>query len=132
MPTRRGTRSRSRGLLLAGLAMLAATAGCGQQGVQRLRVYGTVTHQGKPVPAGKIRFEPNSSKGGSGPIGFARIVNGEYDCGIGGGKGPVAGPVRMKVIGYVSGERFAPAMFPAYTFEAELSSANREQNIDVP
>jgi hypothetical protein len=33
-------------------------AGCGQEGISRYEISGTVTFQGQPVPEGNIAFEP--------------------------------------------------------------------------
>lgn len=118
-------------LLIPGL-IAASAVGCGKGGVGRLRVQGSVTHSGKPVPAGQVRFEPNASKGGSGPVGFAKIVDGEFDTSLYGGKGPVAGPMRVKVTGYVSAKPFAPELFPRHTEEVDIAKGNRDLVIDVP
>ena len=45
--------------IAAGLAVVVAVGGCGQQRVERpdrSTVTGTVTYKGKPVPGGRIRF----------------------------------------------------------------------------
>lgn len=122
--------------LSAGCAFLVLAAtlsmGCGKGGVGRLRVQGKVSYEGKPVPAGQVRFEPNASKGGAGPVGFAKIVDGEFDTSLYGGKGPVAGPMRAKITGYVSAKPFAPELFPRHTEEIDISSSNRELTFEVP
>ncbi|TWT40639.1 hypothetical protein [Botrimarina hoheduenensis] len=118
----------------AGCLIVASTAmvlGCGGSGVQRLDLSGTVTYDGQPVPAGELRFEPNASKGASGPAGYATIVDGEYDT-RNEDKGPVPGAVRIKVIGYVSAREFAPQLFRPYTMEADLTESSGSYDIDVP
>lgn len=113
------------------LLLIASMIGCGKSGVQRLDLSGAITHNGKPVPAGQIRFEPNASKGGSGPAGYTSIVDGRFDTSSE-DKGPVPGPVRIKVTGYVSSKAFAPAMFPTYTYEVDIVESSRSFDIDVP
>lgn len=118
-------------LLVSFLASIVGTAGCGKSGVQRLDVSGSVTFDGQPVPAGEVRFEPNASKGGSGPVGYATIIDGRYDT-RNEDKGPISGPVRLKVSGYTSGEAFAPPLFPPYVLEADLDSDTPVLDIEVP
>ena len=69
------------GVLFALLGGLAS--GCGGSGH---RISGKVTLDGKPVPAGKIYFIPDTAKGNSGPTRYADIVDGAYDTGATGGK----------------------------------------------
>lgn len=109
----------------------AALVGCGDSGVPRLDLHGKVTYEGKPVPAGELRFEPNVSKGGSGPIGFASIVDGEYDT-RDEDKGPVSGPVRVTITGYKSAEAFAPTLFRKHRVELDLDGSQRQYDFDVP
>lgn len=75
--------------LLTGALLLA---GCGRgPEAERFSVSGTVTFQGKPVPAGTIYFTPDASKQPGGAQGFAPIKDGHYDTkeGRNGGGGPV-------------------------------------------
>jgi hypothetical protein len=58
-----------------------------EQGPQRVVVSGTVTYQGKPIADGRIRFVP--TKGTTGPVCIARIVDGAYRADARGGV-PVA------------------------------------------
>lgn len=86
--------------VLACCAALAGISGCGggNDGPKRYGVSGTVTYDGKPVPRGFIIFEPDSSKGNSGPGGGASIVDGRFATES--GKGTVGGPHIVKVTGY--------------------------------
>lgn len=114
------------------LALCVVVAGCGQSGLPRMPLRGDVTYNGEPVAAGQIRFEPDISRGGAGPVGFAAIVDGRYDTRSAGAKGPLAGPVSVIIEGYTSSEAFSPALFPRHTVPADLAADQTELNIDVP
>jgi len=93
---------RSRNTFTTGALLLIATVacvGCGDQS-NRNRVSGSVTLDGQPVPNGLITFEPDHSKGHTGPQGIARIVDGQYDTSATGGRGVVGGPHRVRIDGY--------------------------------
>ena len=64
--------------------------GCGKGGPSRYTVSGAVTYGGKPVPKGRIYFQPDEGKGNSGLTGTAIIENGQYRTKS--GEGPVSGP----------------------------------------
>lgn len=85
-------------LLLAGL-LSSLSWGCGaaDEGPKRYQISGKVTYDGKPIPKGKIYFEPDSSQGNSGPQAGADIVDGEYETPT--GKGVVGGPHRVRITG---------------------------------
>ena len=116
-----------------GIALLvAACTGCGGSGgVERMTIRGSVTYSGQPVPAGKVRFEPDTRRGGSGPVGFARIVDGEFST-RGNGKGAVQGPMKVRIEGYVSAEPMAPPLFQPYIAEIEITKESREFDFEVP
>ena len=62
-------------LPIASLLTLVITNGCGPGGVERKVVSGTVSHNGRPLEQGQIRFIP---KAGSGvPMSGAAIVDGK-------------------------------------------------------
>ena len=124
------------------LAMLSA-AGCGSGGGPgRFAVSGKVTYQGQPVPTGSIAFEPDASRGGSGPGAVAPIKDGRYRTP--GGKGPTAGPHRVRITGYdgkpctIDGTpdgMYLPegkALFPQYRTTVDLPADDSEQDFDVP
>lgn len=117
---------------LAGCCLLPFVIGCGpSSGVQRIPLKGSVTYKGEPVPAGQIRFSPDRAKGGTGPVGFANIVDGQYatrDY----GKGPVIGPVNINIVGLVSAEPYAPNLFPPYNTAADLDEDTRQLDFEVP
>jgi hypothetical protein len=72
------------------IASCLLLAGCGgaDDGLYDLR--GTVTLDGKPVPAGEVILEPDSKEGNKGPSSMAQIKDGKFsltaDQGIVGGK----------------------------------------------
>jgi hypothetical protein len=122
-------------ILIAGLV-----AGCGGDGTYR--VSGKVTFNGQPVPAGKIYFIADGSKGNTGPTGFADIKNGSYDTSESGGQGAPAGPVIIAVEGIdpsgpppkadPSGEVTAKVLFPRYETTADMPKSASTKDIEVP
>jgi hypothetical protein len=76
---------------------VAALVGCG--GTPGNRVSGTVTFDGRPVPAGKVYFKPDAHTGGTGATGFADIVAGRYDTGLTGARNVGTGPMVVVVEG---------------------------------
>lgn len=119
--------------------------GCGSSD-GTVRVSGKVTFKGTPVPAGKIYFMPDGSKGNAGPTGFADIKNGEYDTSATGGRNPTSGPVIIAIEGLdpsappdkpkkgetVSEEATAKLLFARYETTADLPKSASTKDIDVP
>lgn len=120
-----------RNIVLATLAVLTATLGCNDGRVKRYSLHGNVVYQGQPVPFGTITFRPDRSKGGAGPAGFARIVDGEYSTWES-GKGSVLGPTEVIIQGAVSDEPMAPALFPMHKTSIEITSDTDEVDFTVP
>ena len=111
--------------VLSGPALLALLAsGCG--GDKLNRVSGKVSFNGQPVPSGMIYFMPDSSKGHTGPTGFANIKNGEYDTSSDGGRGVPSGPVIVSIEGF---DPSAPPDKPKTKEEKE--AASEESTIKV-
>jgi len=81
----------SRYLHLVASTLLVFNLGCGERGPQRYHVSGTVTYKGEPVAFGSIVFQPDQSRGNSGPYGAASIKDGKFDTQID-GHGPIGGP----------------------------------------
>ena len=77
-------------------------AACSSRSIE---LSGEATHGGKPIPAGRIYFTPDSAKGNNGPQGFAPIKDGRYDT-RNDGHGAVAGPM---VVRYDAQQRRAPS-----------------------
>ncbi len=82
-----------------GLTLATLALGCGG-GPHLYAVDGAVTVAGQPVPAGMIIFEPDLSKGPDGPRGNAPIKNGRYDSRFESGSPPMAGAMRVRILGY--------------------------------
>lgn len=119
------------GLVLVGLF---ATAGCDNE-PKRYHVWGKITYQGQPIPAGSIHFDPDIKSGGTGPQGFAIIKNGEYDTRQD-GLGQIGGKYVARVYG-ADGipQTEAPngrPLFPEREIPFELPTEDKELNIDVP
>lgn len=125
-----------RAIFLLMLMISFSAAGCGPSGPTVYRRSGTVTFDGKPVPLGKVYFEPDVPAGGSGPTGFADIRDGKYDTSDT-GKGSAGGPTIVRVSGYsdqnkdaISG--YGKPLFVEYQTKSDLPSERSEFNIEVP
>src|SRR6478672_4234893 len=77
--------------------VLLFALGCG--GGQGAEVWGEVTFDGKPVPAGRIYFNPDFTKGNDGPQGYAPIKDGKFDTRHE-GQAAAGGPTVVVVKGY--------------------------------
>jgi hypothetical protein len=62
-------------------------------------VSGTVTYEGKPLPAGQIFFEADVTKGHDAPQGFAYIKDGQFNTEQG-GRGVVGGDYVIRIQGF--------------------------------
>lgn len=92
-------------------ACCAIASGCAkEEGPQRYRVSGTVTHRGNHVPIGVIQFRPDASQGNSGPPGFADIKDGVFDTDLS-GKGTIGGP-HLITIDAFTGQNINPDVRP--------------------
>jgi len=127
-------------LRIAPLALVVLCMGCGQEGN---RISGMVTFDGKPVPAGKIYFTPDSSKGNSGPTGYADINNGAYDTNLPGGRGAHSGAMIVAIEGIdpgtapTSGEGSgedvtATVLFARHEMNFDIAPGDTVQDIEVP
>lgn len=122
--------------VIIGVALLAF-AGCGGDKLGRHAVSGTITHNGKPVPKGFIRFIPDSSKGTRGPGGGAPIINGKYHAPA--SKGVVAGAYLIEIDGLdgvpakEGGEDLqdGKALFPMVHAKHEFPSQDSVWDYDV-
>lgn len=112
--------------------------GCGgTDGPARYDVSGSVTFDGKPVPAGVILFTPDGAKNNRGPTGFAKIKDGKYDT-RDEGRGTIGGPHIVAVSGF-DGHPLPQAelpdgkpLFSDYTLEVDLPQAVVTQDVAVP
>tara|TARA_R110002111_G_scaffold185031_3_gene250941 strand:- start:69005 stop:69427 length:423 start_codon:yes stop_codon:yes gene_type:complete len=115
-----------------------ALTGCqqSQDGPGRFELTGEITIDGKPVPAGEIMFEPDSSKGNSGPAGVAEIKDGRYTTTP--TFGTVGGP-HIAVISANSGGGMrengeTPAgwlLLDSYRMPIDLPKKNHTENIEI-
>ena len=120
------------------LLLVGCIYGCGgPDGPVRYEVFGKVTFTGKSVPAGKVMFEPDRSKGNKGPAGIAKIENGVYETLP--GQGAVAGPLVVRIQGYdgvcppgFAGSDFGRPIFSRYDAEIELDPKRTEIDFEVP
>lgn len=119
------------------LAFAAALAGCAASGSDSvIHVRGTVTYKGKPLPLGMIIFEPDPSRGNTGPQGHAAIKDGQFDTRMS-KKGTAMGPLIVRITGGdgVNPEPFTPygnLLFDEYSTKVELSRDQPELSFDVP
>lgn len=121
------------------LAMLALSVGCNRNtGPARYDVSGSITYDGKPVPAGSIIFAPDTSKGNDGPGASAEIKDGVYRTRA--NQGTVGGPHVATVSGfdgvpYQNGPVTNPmgkALFTNVQISVDLPKQTTTQDIVVP
>jgi len=132
--------TRSVRLLVPALAVFAL--GCGDGKAYRFQ--GKVTFKNQSIVAGKIYFNPDTSKGNTGPSGFADIKDGAYDTSATGGRGYGGGPTIIAIEGFdpsakgakdkgdTSGETTIKALFPRYEFTMDLPKEGQTKDFDVP
>lgn len=128
--------------LLCVFVVSSCMLGCYRGDTSGNRITGKVTFAGKPVPAGKIYFRPDSSKGNSGTTGFADIRDGQYDTSAEGGQGAPAGPVVIMIDGNdpsmvssgdeVSADVTTNPLFSGYETTVELPESASTKDIEVP
>jgi len=125
------------GLGIAGWILVGATllAGCrwGGDGPTRYQLSGKATHQGRPIPKGRILFAPDTARGNTGPGGVADIADGRY-C-TRSGSGTVGGPHVATIYGEdgtVATEEHDNALFPPCQMRLDLPKEDSSQDLDVP
>lgn len=127
------------GFLLPTLAcVFLSVTGCGggAEGPPRYNIAGTVTHKGVPVPQGFIQFQPDGSKGNSGPAGSATIVDGKFDTATS-GQGTIGGPHTVVISGFdgqadIENELpFGKPMFADHKSEMDLPKENHQYDFKV-
>lgn len=121
----RSTRCRSIRSIAIGFVLFAAAfiavSGCG--GPKSVEVSGNVTFDGKPLPSGRIYFNPDYTKGPDGPQGYAEIKDGKFDT-RNGGKGAFGGPTIVVIK--------ALPHFKEYQEAIDLPNEPTKRNFDVP
>ena len=110
-------------------------SGCGPTGPKTFEVSGAITFDGKPVPAGRIDFFPDFSKGNDGPQGYAIIKDGTFDTRKD-GLGHVGGPMVIRIEGF-DGKSDNPAFFGTPIFDKheikrDLPKDTSVQDLEVP
>ena len=121
-------------MILLAVAFAWVTGCGGDGGPKRFHLSGTVTFNGKPIPAGSIVFQPDTAKGNSGPQGVAEIRDGKYDTSD--GKGMIGGPHIVRITGFdraaASEDDVVNALFGEYTVEADLPKKSDTVDFEVP
>lgn len=120
-------------LFMCALTTLVMSVGCGDDG--KYTVSGSVTFQGKPVPAGEIRFTPD--RGNKGPVVLARIKEGAYETPR--DKGLVGGYYQLRVTGYgaagnakdPSAPDFGKQLFPTYREDVAFPAEDYQFDIRI-
>jgi hypothetical protein len=120
------------------LAVVAMVAGCGRpSGPSRYDVSGTVTFRGQPVPSGSIAFEPDASRGNSGPVSVMSIIDGRFDSRATHRPGPLSGPLVVRITGYPPPDpsvEVQPPLFPEHATSVDLPASRNvtELAFEVP
>ena len=116
---------------------IAALVGCQPSGPVRIDVAGTVEYQGRPVPRGVIRFDPDAAHGTDGPQGLATITDGKFDTRTPGGHKPGTGWYRLRILAAdgVEGPEnpLGKPLFPGeYEESSEMPATDTELHIKIP
>ncbi len=111
--------------------------GCRNEEPDCTAVHGSITFQGKPVPAGTIVFEPDASRGNQGPSGFANITDGQYDT-RDGGKGVRPGAVVVWVSGFDGVNRtntdsgLGKPLCSMYKTSGQITAPTTSLDVEIP
>jgi hypothetical protein len=118
---------------LACVGLMMLVVGCKPKS-DRLSFEGAVTWKGQPIPAGRVYFTPNVSKGGSGPQGYALITDGRYDTSSESSKGCHAGAHSAEVHGFDGqGDKgFGNPLFAPYSISIEVPAEGGTIDLEVP
>jgi len=130
--------TRLRNLLVCGLATAACLGltGCGESDGPRNNVSGKVTFAGKPVPIGRIYFDPDLKKKNNGLQGYAEIKDGVYDTSRT-SRGTTGGAVIVRIEAFdgVPADGESPngrPLFPHYQTAVDLPKGKTTMDFDVP
>ncbi len=127
------------GLRSVCLLLAVMMLGCSESGPERYKLSGSVTYGGKPVPAGNITFDPDSSQGNSGPGSVVEIKDGRYSSEP--DQGILGGAYVVVVNGYdgvsiESGEGgmqpMGQPMFPAFETRSDFPKSDSTHDFEVP
>ena len=129
-------------LRIATVLLAAGLFGCSSSSdsATAYHVSGTVQFDGKPLPAGKIYFTPDTSLGNQGPQGTATIKDGKYDT-ASSRFGVMGGPYIVRVDGYdgVQPDDDEDGLFPDgqvifrdYEVKLKFPEENHVEDLQVP
>ncbi len=120
--------------ILVALVLLVLVGCNDMDGPRRYRLSGSVTYDGKPVPAGIISLEPDTSLGNSGPGTLVEFTNGRYRTTR--GKGTVGGPHLVRIVGHdgkaISEMPLGRCLFQEYRLQVDLPRHDAAYDFDVP
>jgi hypothetical protein len=92
---------RSRWIVVTLLGVVAAlNCGCGEKPRTVAHLSGSVTLNGKPVPAGFINFLPDVTAGNSGEVKAFPIIDGKYNTAEGSNPGIYPGVNKVMISGF--------------------------------
>lgn len=117
--------------------VLGVLTGCGGSSDPNIgHVAGTVTFDGKPLPAGMIVFEPDPARGNHGQQGYADIADGKFDTRKA-GKGVSAGAQIARITGGDGTDSgsftpFGNLLFEEHTVRIDVSQNQTPLQLDVP
>lgn len=122
--------------LLVGILGILPLAGCGSRAPQTFDIWGEVTFDGKPLPAGRIYFNPDLAKKNDGPQGYAIIRDGRYDTRLD-GSGACGGPTVVLIQGYDGGKDAGPGtmgnlLFKEFSQAVDLPKESGKHDFAVP
>ncbi len=128
-PTNRSARQCKLLVLGAGLALTAMGCGSGNRNVYH--VSGTVSFDGRPVPAGFVLFDPDVSAGNDGTQGFAEIKDGRFDTSRR-GRGITGGAYVVQLRGNTASAGSGKMLSWQYEQTIDLPAADSQHDIAVP
>lgn len=111
-------------------------SGCGgSANSHQFTVSGTVLLDGKPVPAGRIYIEPDSTQKTFGPGVTAKIVNGKFRTPE--EKRVAGGQYRVRIVAFdgvttIEATEGSALMSSAFETEISLSESSSIQNFNIP
>ena len=118
-----GKRTSVPAVVLVAAVGLLTLSGCGDDGIPRVPVSGTVTLDDKPLAQGAILFQPT----GGGPSAGGTIVEGEFT--IPGDRGPSPGTYLVEVRSYQgTGKKIPDPDFPGKMEEQTRNVVPRRYN----
>ena len=124
------------------LPALIVLVGCGSGELPRFDLSGTVTYNGKPVPAGYMVFASDSAAGNTGPGAQAEIHDGKFTTPP--GLGTIGGPHLVSIYGFDGKpyqEQNVPVksviplgmpLFKTVTLKVDLPEEAAEHDFTVP